>query len=156
MNKFKLILIVILIVLVLSGSYILFLKESPASKYLKASCEVIKSSPLSKGVDANDKLLQRLEFNLELAESADKEVTLDLSMYVNELRTYIELKKQSEASLLRKFQLDLTLGILGNQNSDEIVDGAVEDLRAQSKVDSAALDQKLIRLKNTYKTFCQS
>ena len=156
MSKSKLIVIAILTVLLLSGSYIFFFKESPASKHLKASCEAIKSSPLSKGVDANDKLLQRLEFNLELAESADKEVTLDLSMYVNELRTYIELKKQSEASLLRNFQLDLTLGILGNQNSNEIVDGAVEDLQAQSKVDSAVLDQKLIRLKNTYKAFCQS
>ena len=146
----------VVVTLLLVGSYLTFFNESPAEKYIKASCDEIRSSALSKGVESNERLLKKLEFNLDLAETADKEQTLKLSLYVDDLKSYVDLKKQSEAALKRNFELDLTLGILGNRDTDEILDGATQDLREQGKIDSAQLDQKVIRLKNAYKEICEN
>ena len=142
--------------LLIGGTYLILSKESPAEKYIKASCDEIRSSALSKGVESNERLLKKLEFNLDLAETADKEQTLKLSLYVDDLKSYIDFKKQSEAALKRNFELDLALGILGNRDTDEILDGATQDLREQGKIDSAQLDQKVIRLKNAYKEICEN
>jgi hypothetical protein len=146
----------VVVMLLLVGSYFTFFNESPALKYLRASCDEVKSSPLSKGVDSNVRLLNKLKFNLKLAEEADREKTWGLSLYIDELKDYIELKKQNEAGLMRNFQLDLALGILGDRDTGDIIDDAVEDLQKQGKIDSAQLDQKVIRLKNAYKEICEN
>lgn len=140
--------------LISGGLYLILFKESPAAQYLKTSCEAIKASPISKGVESNQKLLSLLDFNLNLAKKADEKVTFDLSQYVYELREYVKVQKESEEAITRNFTLDLTLGILGGRNSGDIVDDALDELKEESDSSQKKLSQQMIGVKNTYKKAC--
>jgi hypothetical protein len=140
--------------LILGGLYFIFFKESPAAQYLRASCEAIKSSPISKGIESNEKLLKVLNFNLNLAKKADEKVTFDLSQYVDELQKYVKEQKENDEAIRRMFQLDLALGILGDKNSGEIVDDALDRLKEKSDSSQKELTQKMVGIKNTYIKAC--
>jgi len=144
----------IVLPLILGGIYFIFFKESPAAQYLRNSCEAIKSSPISKGIESNQKLLRLLDFNLNLAKKTDEKVTFDLSQYVDELRKYVKEQKENDEAIRRMFQLDLTLGILGDKNSGDVVDDALDRLREQSDSSQKELSQKMIGVKNTYIKAC--
>jgi hypothetical protein len=154
MKKFKLVLLGILVALLFSGGYFIFFSESPASKYLKASCNEIKSKELYQDLESKEKLLKKLEFNLDLAEIADKEETLELSLYVDDLKSYIDFKKQSELAQLQIFNRNLTLGIL--RGSEEVFADAEENFKIQFENDRLRSNQKLDTLKMTYKNFCEN
>lgn len=157
MKNSKLIAIIgITLILILGGSYFVFFKESPAAQYLRGSCEAIKSNPISKGIESNQKLLKLLDFNLNLAKKADEKITFDLSQYVDELREYVTVQKESDEAIRRNFQLDLALGILGEKNSGDIVDDAIDGLREKSESSQKELSQKMIGVKNTYIKACSN
>jgi hypothetical protein len=148
------ILISITSALILGGLYLGFFKESPAAQYLRTSCEAIKSSPVSKGIDSNKKLLAKLIFNLGLAEKADEKETFNLSQYVDELREYVKIEKEISDAQLRKFQYDLALGILGDKNTDDIIDDAIDDALEGLQDRTQENLQKQKSLKNNYFKTC--
>lgn len=139
---------------ILLSAFMFITRESPAAPYMRAACDAISSNPLSGGFESNEKLLNRLNENLNLARKADEKETVELKLFVGEFKQFINDGKELDAQFRSAVGLGLTLGILNGSGTDGL-DSAIDIYNNNSKEKREKLDQKTIQLKNTSKSMCE-